>query len=239
MPTETLSIDPRFHGPPRSGNGGYVCGLTARYIDGPCSVRLKAPPPLSTALELLSDVDGAQLLQGDTLIAEARPARFELDVPPAPHFDEALQASEQFLGFTYHPFPSCFVCGPRREPGDGLCLFPGPLAGSDRIAAPWRPDASLGDSDGLVKPEFLWAALDCPGAFVLMPLPEGKGIVLGELIGEILNDVQVGEPCVVCAWPIGREGKKYYAGTAIYRGDSKLAARAQATWIEIPLQNWQ
>lgn len=239
MPTELLTIDPRFHGPPRSGNGGYVCGLAARHLQGPCSVRLKAPPPLATELRLHSDADSARILQGDKLIAEARLAKLQLELPAPPEYNVAQQASQHFLGFSHHPFPSCFVCGPQRQPGDGLCLFPGPVSGSELIATTWQPDASLADADGIVKPEFLWAALDCPGAFVLMPLPEGKGIVLGELIGDIVATARVGEAYVVCAWPIAREGKKYYAGTAVYTPEGALIACARATWIEIPLEQWQ
>lgn len=239
MPAENLTIDPRFHGPPRSGNGGYVCGLMARSLNGPCAVRLKAPPPLATELTLAVGPDGARLLAGETLIGEARPAPLDLDVPRAPDFDAARRASQQFLGFSEHPFPSCFVCGPQRAHSDGLCLFPGPIPGTDLLAAPWIPDSSLAAADGCVGDEFLWAALDCPGAFVLMPLPAGRGIVLGELVGEVLGSVHVGQRYVVCAWPIGAEGKKYFAGTAIYSVDGELLARARATWIEIPLTQWQ
>ena len=45
--TSSVRIDPRFRGPPASGNGGYVTGLLARELGGfGCSVTLKAPPPL-------------------------------------------------------------------------------------------------------------------------------------------------------------------------------------------------
>lgn len=239
MTVETLRIDPRFHGPPRSGNGGYVCGVTARHLHGPCAVRLKSPPPLDTELRLLSTADSAQLLKDDTLIAEAHATALQLEVPPAPALDDVIAASRNFLGFNYHPFPSCFVCGPQRHSGDGMCLFPGPVMGSELIAGSWQPDASLADNHGVVHPEFLWAALDCPGAFVLMPLPEGKGIVLGELVGEISKSARAGTTYIVCAWPIGHDGKKRYAGTAVYDTQGELLARARATWIEIPLQHWQ
>ena len=45
-------------------------------------------------------------------------------------------------GLTSHPFPTCFACGTDREPGDGLRIFPGPVAGRagrrDLDAAPER-----------------------------------------------------------------------------------------------------
>ena len=53
--TEHVEIASRFCGPPRSGNGGYVAGRIAAPLmaaGGWATVRLKAPPPLQTALRL-------------------------------------------------------------------------------------------------------------------------------------------------------------------------------------------
>ena len=44
------TIDPRFNGPPGSGNGGYTCGLVAGLLGGPAEVTLRLPPPLGTPL---------------------------------------------------------------------------------------------------------------------------------------------------------------------------------------------
>ena len=41
----------------------------------------------------------------------------------------------------------------------------------------------------------------------------------------------VGEPCVVVGWPLGEEGRKLYAGTALYGESGPPLARALATWI--------
>lgn len=48
----TITISARFDGPPTTGNGGYVCGLVARHVDGPAEVTLWAPPPLERPLTL-------------------------------------------------------------------------------------------------------------------------------------------------------------------------------------------
>ena len=70
--TGSLVIAPRFCGPPDSGNGGYVCGLIAGYLDGPAEVTLRRPPPLETPLAVECDDHGsARVLDGQTLIAEA------------------------------------------------------------------------------------------------------------------------------------------------------------------------
>ena len=239
MNVKTVRISRRFQGPPRSGNGGYACGLTARGLERTTAVRLKAPPPLETDLRLESDANQARLFNDNSVVAEARLAELDLSPPEPPSYERATRASESFIGFKQHYFPSCFVCGPQRPAGDGLRIFPGPVPGTTTIAAPWVPDPSLAGPSGFVEREYLWSALDCPSGFVLLPLPDGAGIVLGELCASVVRDVSRGEPCVVFAWPIGTDGRKRFSGSAIYTAEGALVATARATWIEIPLSQWQ
>jgi len=35
----------------------------------------------------------------------------------------------------------------------------------------------------------------------------------------------------VLGWPLGEDGRKLYAGTALYTADGELLARARQTWI--------
>jgi len=238
MHTERFEIAPRFRGPPRSGNGGYVSGIVATHLKGTVAVRLKSPPPLDATLRLESTEEEARLFHGDKLISEAKLAELGLQSPPAPSYEEAQLAARSFPGFETHNFPGCFVCGPEREPGDGLRIFPGRIEGTSTYAAPWTPDATLVDAHGRVKPEFLWSALDCPGAFVLMPLPDGVAIVLGELCASIVDTVRAHEPCVVIAWPLGREGRKRLAGSALHGADGRRIASARAVWIEVAASTW-
>lgn len=240
MHVEGLEIAGRFCGPPRSGNGGYVCGRVARRLPGPVAVRLKAPPPLLTALRLESTDSEARLFDATTLIAEGRCAPLDLEPPPAPSRAAAGRAAQDYAGLHAHAFPGCFVCGPARQPGDGLRIFPGGVhaAGPALLAAPWTPDASLADDDGTVRPEFLWAALDCPGGFAVLPPVGSVTVVLGELCASIEGAVQVGEPCVVTAWPLAMDGRKHLAGSAVYGADGRLVARARAVWLEVPASTW-
>lgn len=231
VPSETLVIPHRFRGPPESGNGGWVAGRLAAHLEGPATVRLHAPPPLDAPLQLTGDGEAIELSDGERLLARACPAKaFDLAVPPAPSFDEALDAQPGYLGFTWNLLGGCFVCGTGREPGDGLRVFAAPLG--DGVAAAWRPDASLVGPDGRVEPAFLWAALDCPGAFAI-PDPPGA-CLLGEISGEIVGAVDVDEPCVVLGWALGREGRKRFTGTALFGADGALRGHTRAVWIEIP-----
>lgn len=229
--SEIFTIAPRFCGPPQSGNGGYVAGAIASRSPVPVRVRLRKPPPLDVPLTIDCE-DGHCFMvrnEGD-IIAEARPHEFKLDVPPAPSYVEALNASRRYVGFRHHPFPTCFVCGPKRTRGDGLCIFPAPYGDSGIAIAPWLPDASLGDEGGKVYARFMWAALDCPGWFAATP--EARTMLLGEIAASIERRVHVSESCVVAGWKISQEGRKHTVGTALYDDDGEPCARAIATWIE-------
>ncbi|HNP84844.1 MAG TPA: hypothetical protein PKK78_01830 [Kouleothrix sp.] len=232
MLVETLTISRRFCGPSQSGNGGYVCGRIARHIPGAAAVRLMLPPPLETEMRMEADADVVRLLHGDVLVGEACPTVLDVSPPAVPSFAAAQRASEAYLGFIAHSFPRCFVCGPQRTPGDGMCIFAGPLANSSIVAAPWIADVSLARGAQIAN-EFLWAALDCPSAFAILPVPEGRTVVLGELRAQIVGAVRPGERCVVIGWPLQVEGRKRSAGSAVFSEAGAPVAIGRATWIDI------
>ena len=234
MNTEYLEIPERFCGPPNSGNGGYVCGLLAKHLTGTVAVRLKAPPPLKTKLRREWTNDSARLFHDSAVIGEAKTSELRLDPPNCPTLAQAEQAAAAFPGFKSHLFPRCFVCGPAREAGDGLRIFSGPLQGQTLHAAPWVPHQSLADDRGDVATEFIWAALDCPSGFAVLPVPEGLAIVLGELCASLEGSLLVGQPTVVTSWPIAHEGRRRTAGSAIHTTAGQLVATARAVWIEVP-----
>lgn len=240
--TGQVTIARRFRGPPNSGNGGYSCAMLARFVDGPAAVRLDIPPPLDTPLEVRGNGDEVKFVfdngQEKITVGRARPSTVDLDVPAAPGFEVAQMASQRYRGFDEHWFPGCFVCGPQRDDGDGLRIFPGPVIADGypdgMVAAPWVPHESLADESGVVAPEFLWAALDCPGAFSF-PAPSQRALVLGELAVSVTGPVSVGERCVVIGWEIGREGRKHFTGTALFGETGTRRAVGRATWFEVPV----
>jgi hypothetical protein len=169
-----LTIPSRFCGPPGSGNGGYVRGRIAAYIEGPVTVTLRQPPPLATAMAVEPDGESALRVQhGRTLIAEATSS----SASPAPEIPgpvstaEARTAAGRARYYQDPVFSACFVCGTDRQPGDGLRIFPGPLAGRRLWAAPWTPDLSVADADGRLRPEVVWAALEHAADIVTILLP--------------------------------------------------------------------
>jgi hypothetical protein len=238
MHIETFEISERFCGPPRSGNGGYVCGRIAKHVPGINAVRLRIPPPLKMQLRLESTDEGAQLFHEENLVGEAKPSTLDMVVPTCPSFEQAVESAKHYLGFKNHAFPSCFVCGPNRKTNDGLRIFPGPLEKGLAVAAPWLPESSLADEFGNVKSEFLWSALDCTGAFAAPPVPEGLTIVLGELRVSIEADLDCTERCIAVGWSLGSEGRKLFVGSAIYAESGRLIAKARAIWLTVPANSW-
>ena len=218
---ETLTIGARFNGPDGSANGGYTCGRIAAFLGGSAEVTLRSPPPLERALAVERDGDRLEVLDGETLVAEAVPGSVELDVPDPPSWAEAERAAARYPGFAEHAFPRCFVCGPDRDAGDGLRIFAGPL-GDGRFAATWSPTE--------VSSELVWAALDCPGA-IAVGFPERGETLLGRFAVTIDELPAPVERCVVLAWPLGEEGRKLYAATALFGDGGRLLAKARATWI--------
>ncbi len=231
--SEQVTISRRFRGPPESGHGGYVCGLVAGFISGAAEVTLRRPPPLDRPLEVQRlERSGVVLRDGETVIAEGAPATVEMEIPQPVSFSEAEVASHSYFGFERPFSPTCFGCGPQRVEGDGLRIFAGWVRRRDVVAAPWTPDASLADANGTVRPEFVWAALDCPGAWTPFAVPtDVRPSLLGRLAAELLGPIQAGDRCVVIAWPLGREGRKLYSGTALFSDEGELRAVASATWI--------
>jgi hypothetical protein len=228
-----ISVAARFCGPPGAANGGYLCGLIGTALKRVVTVRLNRPTPLETTLDLLpTGEDEWQLQLRGQALAGIRAATLDLEVPlPPPTYVQALDAGLHFRGFIRHPYPRCFVCGPDRPRHDGLRVFAGRGPGALSAAAAWLPDASLSHGDGKVAPEFMSAALDCPGFFALDNVRPGPWL-LGEFTAHVDRCVHVDEPCVVIGWRIGNEGRKYSVGTAVFDEDGELCATARGLWIE-------
>jgi hypothetical protein len=229
--SDSITIQRRFNGPLDNGQGGYSAGMVARFVDGPAEVSLRRPVPLDAALEIAREADGSvRVLDGDALVAEGRPAPgFEIDVPAPVSPEDARAATARYLGEVDGPFSRCFVCGRTRD--DGFHVFAGQVARRRLMASPWTPPAWAADDDGDVRPEFVWAALDCPATFATL-LEDGASIgVLARLTARIAAPVPAGREHVVIGWPLGVEGRKAGAGAAVLAADGSVLAAARALLI--------
>ncbi|WP_328328870.1 hypothetical protein OHA70_04620 [Kribbella sp. NBC_00382] len=230
----TMRIAPRFRGPAKSGNGGYVAGLVGTALaavaapDTAPRVRLLVPPPMDTDLSLLVE-SGSATLAGTAPVAEgvavSADTLADATVDPVSP-DEAAAAETKYKGLVDHPFPGCFVCGPENR--EGLQLKPGPV-GDGRTACTWHPAADLASTDRLVDPVYLWSALDCPGGWAIDL--EGRPSVLGQMTARIDARPRPGEPCVVMGRVLAEDGRKTHTASTLYDSDGRVLARARHTWI--------
>ncbi|MFY1654912.1 PaaI family thioesterase [Solwaraspora sp. WMMB762] len=246
-----MLISARFNGPTGSANGGYAAGRFAQALlradpatvvpGRPVRVTLRRPPPLDSELRVVRTAEDALSVEtgGDpvTLIAEAEAVVGSIDgltgpvdgsagpagEPTVPPVDLATAeaASARYPGHDAHPFPDCYVCGPRRP--DGLRVFAGPV-GDGRTAAPFVvPD------DRTVPT--VWAALDCPGGWAV--LAAGRPYLLGRMTATVAALPAPGQRCVVVGELIETSGRKAEVRTTLYDAAGQPLAAARATWIAI------
>lgn len=230
-----ITIYPRFRGPIDSANGGYVGGLLAKNLVGDqpiaVKVKLKSPPPINQIMTINTDDDNNVLKWNKKIIATAEITELALEVPVSPGIEVAKQARQYYQQPQYEELHECFVCGPKRQQGDGLCIFPAPFDQSNTVIDSWVPDASLDDGNGRVAHEFLWAGLDCPGFYAHRR--SDMLALLGEMSAKILHYPRIGQMLISLGWQIRVEGRKYYSGTALFDAGSNLMALASQVWIKI------
>lgn len=242
----TVTVPSRFNGPPKSGQGGYSSGVLAAHLEGPVAVSLRRPVPVDQELEVRVEkvdahpgVEDAERV-GKRAVARAFDAAEELiaeavSAPPlAPWhspsvgLEAAHKAKNGFVAPDDGFFDECFVCGRSRD--DGFHLHAGPVVGTDLVAAPWSPPAWAADEDGTVLPEFVAAALDCPGYFAL----HGTDLTLaflGRQQTEVHAPVRIGVEYVVVGRPLAREGRKGFAATAILDPAGEVLAQSEQLLI--------
>ena len=233
---DVFEILPHLNGPKDSANGGIVCGEVAIRLAADAEVTLRRPPPLGEPITVARTGDGLTFHnRAGELIVSARRIPLELDALPVPDAAQAEAASQRYAGLHDHAFPSCFTCGPARRPDEALRLAPGPLHPdtAQPVACLWTPHRNLAASkgSGVIDPRYLVAAIDCPGAWAIMP--EDEAVVLGRMHLSLRGAPRVGEPCVVMGWALGRDGRKYYAGTSAHGRDGRLLALSRQTWIAL------
>jgi hypothetical protein len=234
---ETLTIPARFNGPPGSANGGYTCGRVAALVGAEeVEVSLRKPPPLDQPLDVVRQGGRVELRDGDVLVAEGGPTELLFDVPAAVPRGEVAAAEEagREVWTAEHPFPTCVVCGPAREAGDGMRIFPAALPDRDGLyGACWTPGELESDGDGWVRPELAWAALDCPTSAPVANFGEGPPMVLASLAARLGCPVRVGEPHTILSWGLEVHGRKRRAAAALYDSDGVLTCASRALWIEL------
>lgn len=228
-----IVIDPAFEGPPASAHGGYACGVLASHLAADAEVTLRKPVPLGTGLRLAPQNEGLALHDETDLLAEGTSVGLEDHTPQPPTFAEALAATASFPGLRSHPFPRCFGCGTDRTDALALRVFAGPLVGREVLAAVWYPSSDA-TADGFIKPEFAWAALDCPGGWAAMHFGQvDRPAVLGRMAARLPAPIVAENAYIVAGWLDGVSGRKLAAGSALYTRDGVLQGFSRQTWITL------
>jgi len=227
-----LVIDAAYAGLPDLAHGGYVAGvLTGALATDSSRVRLRRPVPSARALRLERPAPGhVELHDGARLLADGAEADVLLEVPEPVAPAEARSASRRFPGAAQHPFPGCVCCGP--EHPRGLGVYPGPVSGRGVVAAHWVPPEQLADDRGELPRELVCAALDCPQLWAMMvhaPAATSDRVVTAVLETRLEQPVRAGEPHVVIGWPIGRDGRRWLAGAAVFGPAGELCAAGRQT----------
>ncbi|MBA2504872.1 MAG: hypothetical protein H0V29_02895 [Thermoleophilaceae bacterium] len=226
---QVQTIEHRFNGPPDLGHGGYSCAVGAVLVDAPvAAASLRRPVPLDTELREERDGDSVKLLDNDDVVIEAGPATLDLDPPPPVSLAEA-EATTPLYPTDLHAFPTCFGCGPHRDPADSIRIMVGPVERrEDVLADVWVPLEEFGDP---VEGLWVWAALDCPTGWGAVPLNQPPHVLARLTADPAITPIRGGEPHVVTAWLIDAEGRKRRGGAAIWTADGVLCAKAEGLWI--------
>ena len=198
-----IVIEHRFRGPPDSANGGYACAMAAQFVEGPAEVTLRAPPPLGRPLSVDRTGGTVRLRDEEAVVVEASPTAVVVDVPAPVTLDEAREAAAR-PAWLEPSVPDVLRVRARPHRRRRTQDLPRPVEGRELYAAPWVPDESLADPTGQVRPEFVWAVLDCPSGIVTELLGEVGLILLGRLAADLRRPLLAGAKYVAVAWPIGR-----------------------------------
>lgn len=233
MPNRKIVIDPAFEGPPASAHGGYACGVLAPHLPADAEITLRKPVPLGTGLRLAPHNGNLALHGEDGPVAEGASTRLEDRTPQPPTFAEALAATASFPGLHSHPYPRCVGCGTGRTDAVALRIFPGPLAGRELVAAVWYP-GSEATADGFLKPELVWAALDCPGGWAAVHFGRTeRPAVLGRMAARLSAPILAQDAYIVVGWLEGVSGRKLTAGSALYTRGGVPQGFSRQTWITL------
>lgn len=230
--TTTIRIPSRFNGPVNAANGGYICGVLSRHLPWDAEFRLKKMIPVEQDLTLEVGADSANLYAGESIYITAHPGGVNKRMPPPnPGFEAAKIASKKYIGRQVATaYGQCFVCSLLR-PDDGMQIHAGQTEDPEVYASHWIPEDYMMEGEKIAT-EFIYAALDCPGAYAAMGTTQ-KELLLGTFAVHIDGEIQAGEQCVVTAWCSERAGRKSFSHTALYGADESLVARADAIWFQM------
>ena len=82
-----------------------------------------------------------------------------------------------------------------------------------------------------MRPEFIWAALDCPSGFALLEAFGRRKVVLSQMTASLLRPLDVGPRFIVMGWPFAAEGRTLLGASAIFSESGELHALASTVLV--------
>ncbi|MEU5432726.1 hypothetical protein AB0G73_05040 [Streptomyces sp. NPDC020719] len=232
---ETITVPGHLRGYPGVAFGGFVAGVLAgRAAAKTVRVDFRRPTPVEVPVELAETAGGGAVLTGaDGVLAVATPDELDLEVPEPPSWAQASAAAEAYRAAPPEGAVDCFGCGLDRTPDTGLRQHCGTVPGRDLVATAWTAGPALADPEGMLRPELVWGALDCPGnAAGRLRGAMRPGAVTASLTARLLQPVPVSSRLVSYAWILSEEGRKHRMGVALSTADGDLCALASALWLD-------
>jgi hypothetical protein len=205
-------------------------------IDEPVTIRIAAPVPLETDLEIRSEPGRWRLVDPkddpDTFILEATPCEPAFPSTPPVAVEAAAQAKN---GFVYakngHPVPFCFSCGLHEQ---SMEVHAGPL-GDGRVATDWRPPEWAVEANGAVLPGVIWGALDCAAGWYVSADGSSMLAFTVQYAVEIVCPLLPGARYAIVAWngdgPPEWQGRKRTAASAAFDEHGNLVAQSKSLWV--------
>ena len=218
-----LTIARRFRGPRTSANGGYAAGLLAQAF-GDAGRRGDAPPAATARAAARRRPRRRAPAPARRRRARRRGATGRprvLRLRPLRPSRRRRRRPATAGGWGAPEFDECFVCGTRPEE-DGLEIHAGRVPGRDDglVATTWVASG--------VRPEIVWAAIDCPGAYTLRG--EGRGEpLLARITARIDRLPEEGERCVVAALAARSRRAQAACRDGALRGRWRRAGRLAAS----------
>ena len=223
-----LVLDPRFNGPPSTANGGYACGAFGELVDGPAEVSLLSPPPLGVPLGIQFPPDGGVRSSPTARRSPARGRSTRSTSSRRCGPRSPMRARPRGA----IPATGATRCSPTATSA-ARAATTGSASTSARCAATptstppsSSPTPRCPNRDGVVAPDIVWAALDCPSYTPALWDPERPSL-LARLAVERLDCVEVGEPVIAVGWHLATEGRKHHTASALLYRDG-ACSRAPA-----------
>ncbi|MFE9646784.1 hypothetical protein ACFYO0_22240 [Streptomyces sp. NPDC006365] len=233
---ETITVPRLLRGYPGVAFGGYIAGMLAgRAAAKTVRVDFRRPTPVEVPVGLTETADGGAVLTGaDGVLAVATPDEPDLEIPEPPSWDEASAAAEAYRAAPPKGAVDCFGCGLDRTPDTGLRLHCGVVPGRELVAAAWTAGPAVADTEGNLRAELVWGALDCPGnAAGRLRGRLREGAVTASLTARLLRPVPVSSRLVSYAWVISEVGRKHQMGVALATAGGDIRAVASALWVDL------